>query len=114
MTGYPSIELYIDGHWKKRDGQPVLNPADESVLGTVSAATIGDLDDAIAAAERGFRVWRKTSPAKRAQIILKASSLIRERVNEMAVAMTMEQGKPIEPHDGHGHVHPHGAKGQRK
>ena len=29
MTGYPSIELYIDGHWKKRDGQPVLNPADE-------------------------------------------------------------------------------------
>jgi succinate-semialdehyde dehydrogenase / glutarate-semialdehyde dehydrogenase len=96
MIGYPSIELYIDGHWKKRDGQPVLNPADESVLGTVSAATIGDLDDAIAAAERGFKVWRKTSPAKRAQIILKASSLIRERVNEMAVAMTMEQGKPIE------------------
>src|SRR5215469_16692231 len=96
MTGYPSIELYIDGHWKKRDGQPVLNPADESVLGTVSAATIADLDDAIAAAERGFRVWRKTSPAKRTQIILKAASLIRERVNEMAVAMTLEQGKPIE------------------
>lgn len=96
MTGYPSIELYIDGQWKKRDGQPVLNPADESVLGTVSAATIADLDDAIAAAERGFRIWRKTSPAKRTQIILKASSLIRERVNEMAVAMTMEQGKPIE------------------
>lgn len=96
MTGYPTIELYIDGRWKRADGQPVLNPADETVLGTVPSATIGDLDDAIAAAERGFKVWRKTSPAKRTQIILKAASLIRERVNEMAAAMTMEQGKPIE------------------
>jgi succinate-semialdehyde dehydrogenase/glutarate-semialdehyde dehydrogenase len=96
MTGYPSIELYIDGRWKKADGQPVLNPADESVLGTVPTATIADLDDAIAAAERGFKVWRKTSPARRTQIILKASSLIRERAGEMAIAMTMEQGKPIE------------------
>ena len=96
MAGYPELELYIDGRWKRADGQAVLNPADETVLGTVPSATIADLDDAIAAAERGFKVWPKTSPAKRAQIILKAASLIRERVNEMAGAMTMEQGKPIE------------------
>ena len=38
MTGYPSIELYIDGHWKRADGQAVLNPADETVLGTVPSA----------------------------------------------------------------------------
>ena len=96
MTAYPSLELYIDGHWKRAAGQPVINPADEAVLGTVPTATIGDLNDAIGAAERGFKVWRKTSPAKRAHIILKAASLIRERVNDMAVAMTLEQGKPIE------------------
>jgi succinate-semialdehyde dehydrogenase/glutarate-semialdehyde dehydrogenase len=96
MAGYPELELYIDGRWKRADGQAVLNPADETVLGTVPSATIADLDDAIAAAERGFEVWRKTSPARRTQIILKAASLIRERVNEMAVAMTMEQGKPLE------------------
>jgi succinate-semialdehyde dehydrogenase/glutarate-semialdehyde dehydrogenase len=57
---------------------------------------MADLDDALAAAEKGFAVWRNTSPAKRAQIILKAAALIRERVNEMALAMTLEQGKPIE------------------
>jgi succinate-semialdehyde dehydrogenase / glutarate-semialdehyde dehydrogenase len=96
MTGYPNIELYIDGRWKKADGQPVLNPADETVLGTVPTATIADLDDAIAAAERGFAVWRKTAPAKRTQIILKAASLMRERVSEMATAMTLEQGKPLD------------------
>src|ERR1700733_15330391 len=93
---YPDIELYIDGRWKRASGQPVINPADESVLGTVPTATRADLDDALAAAERGFAVWRKTSPAKRAQIILKAASLIRARVDEMAVAMTLEQGKPLD------------------
>src|SRR5258708_36098472 len=96
MTGYPSIELYIDGRWKKADGQLVLNPADESVLGTVPTATIGDLNDAIAAAERGFKVWRQTSPAKRAQMILKEASLIRERGNDMAVARTPCPGQPVE------------------
>jgi succinate-semialdehyde dehydrogenase / glutarate-semialdehyde dehydrogenase len=95
MAAYPELQLYIDGNWKSADGQPVINPADESVLGTVPHATKADLDDALAAAERGFRVWSTTSPAKRGEIILKAARLIRERVEEMAVAMTLEQGKPI-------------------
>ncbi len=93
---YPELELYIDGRWKRASGHPVLNPADESVIGTVPHATTADLDDALAAAERGFVVWRNTSPAKRAQIILKAASLIRERVEAMATAMTLEQGKPLD------------------
>jgi succinate-semialdehyde dehydrogenase/glutarate-semialdehyde dehydrogenase len=96
MTTYPDIELYIDGRWKRADGHPIINPADESVIGTVPHAAMADLDDALAAAERGYRVWKNTAPARRAQIILKAASLIRERVDEMAVAMTLEQGKPID------------------
>ena len=96
MTTYPDIELYIDGRWKRADGHPIINPADESVIGTVPHAAMADLDDALAAAERGYRIWKNTAPARRAQIILKAASLIRERVDEMAVAMTLEQGKPID------------------
>src|SRR3984957_17973570 len=95
MTAYPDLQLFIGGEWKSADGQPVLNPADESVIGTVPHATRADLDAALSAAENGFRIWRKTSPAKRAEIILKAAQLVRERVEEMAVAMTLEQGKPI-------------------
>jgi succinate-semialdehyde dehydrogenase / glutarate-semialdehyde dehydrogenase len=79
MTNYPDIELYIDGRWKRADGAPVINPADEGVLGTVPTATTADLDDALAAAERGFAVWRKTSPAKRSQIILKAARIPNSR-----------------------------------
>jgi succinate-semialdehyde dehydrogenase / glutarate-semialdehyde dehydrogenase len=96
MQTYPDIELYIDGHWKRASGQPIVNPADESVLGTVPHASIVDLDDALAAAERGFKLWRNTAPAKRAAIILKAAGLIRERVEAMATAMTLEQGKPLD------------------
>ena len=95
MTNYPALKLYIAGEWRQADGQPVINPADESVLGTVPHASRTDLDDALAAAEQGFRVWSRTSPAKRAEIILEAVRLMRERVEDMAIAMTLEQGKPI-------------------
>jgi succinate-semialdehyde dehydrogenase/glutarate-semialdehyde dehydrogenase len=39
--------------------------------------------------------WRRTPPAKGAGIIVKAASIIRSRLEEFAVAMTLEQGKPI-------------------
>jgi succinate-semialdehyde dehydrogenase/glutarate-semialdehyde dehydrogenase len=95
MSNYPQLKLYIGGEWKTASGAPVINPADESVLGTVPHATRADLDDALAAAEQGFRVWSRTAPSKRAEIILKAAQIMRGRAEEMAVAMTLEQGKPI-------------------
>jgi succinate-semialdehyde dehydrogenase/glutarate-semialdehyde dehydrogenase len=95
MSNYPQLKLYIGGEWKTASGAPVINPADESILGTVPHATRADLDDALAAAEQGFRVWSRTAPSKRAEIILKAVQIMRGRVEEMAVAMTLEQGKPI-------------------
>jgi succinate-semialdehyde dehydrogenase / glutarate-semialdehyde dehydrogenase len=95
MTAYPDLQLFIDGEWKSADGQPVINPADEGVLATVPHAGTAELDAALAAAKDGFRVWRNTSAAKRADIILRAARLIRERVEDIAVAMTLEQGKPV-------------------
>ena len=95
MSQYPQIKLLIGGEWRVRDGAPILNPSDESVLGTVPHATRQDLDDALEAAAKGFQAWRRTSPAKRAEVILKAAALMRERVEQIAVVMTLEQGKPI-------------------
>jgi succinate-semialdehyde dehydrogenase/glutarate-semialdehyde dehydrogenase len=95
MPVYPELKLYIGGEWRSADGAPVINPADETVLGTVPHASRTDLDDSLAAAEQGFKVWSRTAPSRRAEIILKAAQIIRGRVEEMAVAMTLEQGKPI-------------------
>src|ERR1700748_3293240 len=79
MANYPKLQLRIGDRWKSADGQPVINPADESVLGIVPHATRADLDDALAAAGQGFKVWSRTSPAKRAEVILEAVRLMRER-----------------------------------
>ena len=95
MPSYPELKLYVAGEWRSRDGTPVINPADESILGTVPHATRADLDDALTAAEQGFRVWRNMSPAKRAEIIQRAAQICRERAGEDAVAITLEQGKPL-------------------
>lgn len=93
---YPDLMLYIDGAWRKTaETLPVLNPADETVIGAVPVASRADLDDALAAADKGFKLWSRTAPAKRAEIILRASALMRERIDEIANAITLEHGKPF-------------------
>lgn len=95
MGSYPKLQLYINGRWKSTIGQPVINPSDESEIGIVPYAGRDDLDAGLAAAKEGFEVWRKTSPAKRAEIMLRAAKLLRDRSEEIAVAVSLEQGKPI-------------------
>ena len=97
MPSYPSLNLFIGGDWMKaKDGLPVANPAAESVIGQVPVATRAQLDLALTAAAEGFRVWSRTSPAKRAAVILKAAALMRERIDEIAFSITLEHGKPYQ------------------
>lgn len=96
MTDYPDLQLFIDNQWRKTaDTLPVLNPATEAEIGRLPVAGRSDLDDAMEAAERGFRLWSRTAPRERAQIILRAASLLRERAAQIAPSITMENGKPL-------------------
>lgn len=96
MSNYPDLHLYIDGQWRKTaDDLPVLNPATEAEIGRLPHAGQSDLDDALQAAERGFKVWRKTPPVERANVLLKAAALMRERQEEIATSITAEHGKPL-------------------
>ena len=57
---YETLQLFIDGKWT--DGtsgitENVINPATEEVLGKLPHASQADLDAALAAADRGFKVW---------------------------------------------------------
>src|SRR6516225_5110574 len=90
-------QLYIDGQWRPgRSGRaPVLNPASEETIGSLALADKTDLDDAFAAAGRGFEQWRRTSAFERAKVMRRAAELLRERNESVARAMTMEQGKPL-------------------
>jgi succinate-semialdehyde dehydrogenase / glutarate-semialdehyde dehydrogenase len=96
MAQYPDLQLYIGGAWRKAASErPVLNPADETVIGLFPVASRSDLDDALAAAADGFKVWSRTSPAARAGVMLKAAALMRQRIDEIAHAITLEHGKPF-------------------
>ena len=96
MNTYPDLHLYIDGQWRQTaDSIPVLDPATEDEIGRLPQAAQSDLDDALEAAEKGFRTWRKTPPAERASVLLKAAALMRERQEEIATAITAEHGKPL-------------------
>lgn len=88
--------LYVDGAWREGAGReeiPVLNPATGQEAARVCLADIRDLDDALAAAARGFRLWRSLPGTKRADYLRAVASLLRERASTIACVLTEEQGK---------------------
>jgi succinate-semialdehyde dehydrogenase/glutarate-semialdehyde dehydrogenase len=95
---YDNVQLFIAGKWRSgSDGAslPVVNPADEEVIGQVAVATIADLDEAAEAAWRGYKAWSKVSAFERSKILRKAGDLLRERADEIGRLMTVEHGKTL-------------------
>jgi succinate-semialdehyde dehydrogenase/glutarate-semialdehyde dehydrogenase len=95
---YTDLALHIDGQWLNGDGragEDVINPATEKPLGRLPHASPADLDRTLAAAKKGFEVWRNTPPYERAKVLRKAANLVRERVDKIARIMTQEQGKVL-------------------
>jgi succinate-semialdehyde dehydrogenase/glutarate-semialdehyde dehydrogenase len=93
---YPELKLFIAGEWRTTGhDMAVVNPATEEELGRLPCAQISDLDDALQAAQEGFRIWSATSPRTRSDTILRAAALMRERQEEIAHSITLEHGKPI-------------------
>lgn len=89
-------DLLIDGRWVEGGERlSVLNPADEEPIGTASVATQAEVDAAVEAAERAFRAWSRTPPSQRAGLLRAAAQRIRERLDEIARMITLEQGKPL-------------------
>jgi succinate-semialdehyde dehydrogenase/glutarate-semialdehyde dehydrogenase len=95
---YEELAMYIDGKWCQGSdgaGEDVINPATEETLARLPHASAADLDRALAAAARGFALWRATSAYDRAAILYKAGDLIRERADAIARILTLEQGKAL-------------------
>ena len=94
---YPDTRLFIAGQWQDAaDGKTIAvhNPATGQQIGRVAHAGIADLDQALAAAQKGFEVWRDMPAIERAKAMRRAAALVRERADAIAAIMTQEQGKP--------------------
>ena len=98
LLAYPDTQLLIDGIWRDgADGRTigVIDPATGETIGKVAHAARADLDAALEAVERGFRVWSATSAYERSKIMRRAADLLREQADRIAHIMTREQGKPL-------------------
>jgi succinate-semialdehyde dehydrogenase/glutarate-semialdehyde dehydrogenase len=93
--GYETdLKLFIDGVWKSADaGHTVVNPVDAKPIGEVPFATKADLEEALAASDRAWPQWKALDVEKRAAILHKIGSLLRERADHIAAILTQEQGK---------------------
>jgi len=94
----PEYGLFIDGEFRPGTGGTfeTISPADESHIATVATASDEDVDAAVAAARRAFdKTWSKMSGRDRGKYLFRIARLIQERSRELAVAESLDNGKPI-------------------
>ena len=91
-------QCYIDGAWVDADTGArieVTNPASDEVLGTIPRLGRDETARAIEAAERALPAWRDKTAKERANILRAWFNLMMENQDDLAVLMTLEQGKPL-------------------
>jgi phenylacetaldehyde dehydrogenase len=91
----------IDGSWiapADRDRFDVIDPADGHPFARAVQASAADVDAAVAAAAAAHADgrWRGLAPEDRARVLIKIAELIEERLEDLAVLETRDNGKPIE------------------
>ncbi|MBC8055208.1 MAG: NAD-dependent succinate-semialdehyde dehydrogenase [Rhizobiales bacterium] len=91
-------QAYIAGAWVDADSGEtvaVTNPATGEQLGTVPMCGTKETVRAIEAADIAHRAWRDVPAIKRAQVLRKLNDLMLANVDDLALIMTSEQGKPL-------------------
>ena len=89
--------LYIGGGWRPGGGgaAAAVSPSSGETFASVAAGSPADVDDAVAAARAAWPAWAAASPFDRARCCEQVIAGIRERREELARALTEDQGKPL-------------------
>ena len=91
-------QCYLDGKWLDADSGKtiaVTNPATGAMLGNVPNMGAAETRRAITAANAAFPAWRAKTAKDRASILRKWFDLMMANQEDLAILMTMEQGKPL-------------------
>lgn len=87
--------MLIDGRLVQTPEQDdVINPAKGAPFASAPRASKAHIDEAVAAASRAYRTWR-TDEAFRRQKLNECAAAIQGRVNDIAMLLVQEQGKPL-------------------
>jgi aldehyde dehydrogenase (NAD+) len=96
-SSIPTIKNFINGTWvESSSGRsvPNINPANtDEILCYTPLSTREETKSAIAAATAAFPKWKMTPPPVRGKLMFKAMSLLQDRIEEVAVLLTKEEGK---------------------
>ena len=93
-----SYGLFINGEFVEGHGSSfaTISPASEKTITQVAEATEHDVDLAVAAARVAYQKrWSKLSGRERGKYLFRIARIIQERSRELAVAETLDNGKPI-------------------
>ena len=91
-------QSYVGGAWINADSGetlPVTNPATGETLGNVPQLGATEVKQAIAVAEKAFHSWRARTAKERSTLLRRWFNLILDHQEDLAVLMTLEQGKPL-------------------
>ncbi len=89
---------YINGQWCDADSGRkigVSDPSDQLTLGSVPSMSEGESARAVDAAQNAFPAWAALLPQERSTILRRWFELLKEHREDLALIMTLEQGKPI-------------------
>ncbi len=95
---YEKLELLINGQFRQGSegkNEPVYNPATGEVLGALPHASKADLDEALVASEKAYKIWRGETALSRQKTLEKACRILEDRFDEVAENLTKEMGKPL-------------------
>jgi succinate-semialdehyde dehydrogenase / glutarate-semialdehyde dehydrogenase len=91
-------QAFVDGRWIDADSGetfPVINPANGEELARVPRRGAAETRRALEAAEAAFPGWRSRTAADRARILPRWADLMLEHLDDLALLLTLEQGKPL-------------------
>ena len=92
------LKNHIAGAWidaQADEALPLIDPSSEKVIGYLPRTTGNEVRAAIDAAESAFKAWRISVPGQRSALLRKTAQLMRQRVDDMAVPITRQTGKPL-------------------
>ncbi|MEM9544354.1 MAG: NAD-dependent succinate-semialdehyde dehydrogenase [Bacteroidota bacterium] len=89
---------FVNGEWitaKNGATFDVINPFDTTIIKAVADCGKTETKEAIQAAHDAFEVWKKRTANDRSSVLHKWYALILKNIDDLAVLLTLEQGKPL-------------------
>lgn len=99
MISFELLSINVAGEWRLGGGEAYesLYPATGEPIARLKAASVADVDEAIARADQAFRTsgWARKLPHERAAVLHRVAQLIREEAESLAQKQRLDNGKPI-------------------